>query len=220
MDGVTGQSVELIIGHLADTSVHKHKKGKKGKSDRLDSFLGEGKHALEDPESTRPDGYHRFHKIQKQLPSTEPAAVPDTESSQPLPSNPTVEDIPDEEGLRDASHSRNQTDTIHITQPSASVPQYKSIYSKQPSASEPLPRAQPSRSRPARPAPPAPPAAASVSDIQESRPVKKRVSKELKQIVRRVSLKPVNYKDITQGFKITISLLDLLQISPDYAKNL
>jgi hypothetical protein len=42
----------------------------------------------------------------------------------------------------------------------------------------------------------------------------------LKQIVGHVGLEPVNYKDITQGFKITISLLDLLQISPDYAKNL
>ena len=65
MDSVTGQSVELIIGHLADMSVRKHKKGKKGKSDRLDSFLGKGKHALEDPESTCPDRYYRFHKIQK-----------------------------------------------------------------------------------------------------------------------------------------------------------
>jgi hypothetical protein len=63
MDGVTRQSIKLIIGHLADTSIHKHKKGKKGKSDRLDSFLGEGKCTLKDPESTRPDRYHRFHKI-------------------------------------------------------------------------------------------------------------------------------------------------------------
>ena len=46
------------MGHLADTSVHKHKKGKKGKSDTLDSFLGKGKYALKDPELTRPDRYH------------------------------------------------------------------------------------------------------------------------------------------------------------------
>jgi len=58
MDSVTGQSVELIMGHLADMSVHKHKRGKKGKSNKLDSFLGEGKRALKDPESTYPDGYH------------------------------------------------------------------------------------------------------------------------------------------------------------------
>jgi hypothetical protein len=39
-------------------SIYKHKKGKKGKSNRLDSFLGKGKYTLKDPKSTYPDRYY------------------------------------------------------------------------------------------------------------------------------------------------------------------
>lgn len=48
---------------------------------------------------------------------------------------------------------------------------------------------------------------------------KKRVTKQLKQIVGRIGLEPINYKDVMQDFKVTLSLMDLMQISPDFAKN-
>jgi hypothetical protein len=47
-----------------------------------------------------------------------------------------------------------------------------------------------------------------------------RISKELKQIVGRIRLKPVNYRDMATDFKVTITLLDLLQISLDFTKQL
>jgi hypothetical protein len=48
---------------------------------------------------------------------------------------------------------------------------------------------------------------------------KKRATKQLKQIVGRMGELPVNYKDVMGNFTLTISLMDLLQISPDFAKN-
>jgi hypothetical protein len=55
--------------------------------------------------------------------------------------------------------------------------------------------------------------------IPEVRAVKKRTPKDLKQIVRHIGMTPIDYKSVARDFKITISLLDLLQISPDFAKN-
>jgi hypothetical protein len=247
MDHVQGHSVELIMGLAADTT--KRRKMKKLKE--IDSFLGEGKRALEDPEPAQLDGYHQYRKIPKY---ERPVADAPTLSPPPIPlppSIPTVEDeVPDEENLREAAHFIRQsesmpqpsTPTAPFETPSVAVvppvipsttapavPQYRSIYT-QPS----VPPAAPARamrvphsSRLKDPTPPQPaaiphsqPTAAAIPDIQELRAVKKRVSKELKQIVGRLGLEPINYKDITQGFKITISLMDLLQISPDYAKNL
>jgi hypothetical protein len=47
-----------------------------------------------------------------------------------------------------------------------------------------------------------------------------RISKGLEQIVGRTGLEPVNYRDMATDFKVTITLLDLLQISLDFTKQL
>jgi hypothetical protein len=48
----------------------------------------------------------------------------------------------------------------------------------------------------------------------------KKIIKTLREITSRAGQGPIDYKEFTTGIKVTINLIDLLQMSPDYAKAL
>jgi hypothetical protein len=48
----------------------------------------------------------------------------------------------------------------------------------------------------------------------------KKMIKTLREITGRAGQGPIDYKEFTTGIKVTINLIDLLQMSPDYAKAL
>jgi hypothetical protein len=223
LQGANVGSLHVELVRSLESRYAEHKELKKKPQEVVDSFYGDRKRLRQARDDISDEWAGETQVVNRPAPApSQPAKLPDNHpilsadrhrrhhrmrrsaSTERVPraayQPPTVEDIPeiitedivDEEALQETADQRARSEAeVTVQAPQTSVQADPLIPDIQPVVQD-----QPGiRRRP-------------------------RISKELKQIVGRIGLKPVNYRDMATDFKVTITLLDLLQISPDFAKQL